>query len=696
MDACISRAHRLCGQHNPHQTPRAARRGMAIALVLAVCFGVSSTSSAASPCPNDAIRSQQGSLSLPDCRAYEMVSPPDKNGGNLALGLTSTADGSRVASTASASFADPHSNELNAPYISTRTGTGWQTVNLSPPLPGGFGVNGYLQTGAFTADLSTAIVTTRASAEEPEWKNIFVTTIGGETTWVTEPTQPNPTPADKLLTGHSDDGSRIFFESSQSYSASDTFGASQIWEWHLGQVQLVSVLPDSSVSPNGGVVGTGVNRVGSESTATFQMLPEPTAVSSDGSRVFFTAPTEHGPQLFVREDGTTTKEVSLSQKPGSVGEEVAGGVTFLGAATDGSKVLFVSSGQLVADATPGGGIYGYDVDSGKLEFLTPDGVGGGDPQFQGVAAVSADAGRVYFVADAQLVPGEGQPGAHNLYYADRDGVRFIATLAEADKQNWSNQPEPRTSRITPDGAHIAFQSVNPLTGYDQGDNAEIFKWDLATGALECVSCGPVGSSAQGFASLLSNPVDPETGIPVNNQDQEGDPRGLSEDGSRVFFQTTDSLDPHDVNGKTDVYAWEEGQTHLISSGTGARDSEIVDSAADGRDVFFSTSDSLVAGDIDGGAQDIYDARIDGGFAEPQVPSDCEGGDCQGAASPPPPFRVSGSAQVHRPANRRAARLRRALRACAHKKAKRARKKCRAAAKRRYGADRATASTAKGA
>ncbi|MGE5527104.1 MAG: hypothetical protein ACM3Q9_00385 [Methanosarcina sp.] len=656
-------------------------------------FQTQDPSGAGGGCPNEAIRFQQGSVSLPDCRAYELVSPAEKNGGNLSAGLTATADGSRVASISSASFGDAQSNELNAPYVSERTPTGWRTANLAPPLTGGFALNGFLQAGAFTSDLGAAITSSRAYGPEMERKNILLTTLTGETVWVTKPTQPNPVLYDKYLVGHSADGSRVFFESKESYSPVDTFEANQVWEWHAGQVNLVSVMPDGSPAPapNGAMVGSGFNAIGSGSTAVVQMLAEPTAISSDGSRAFFTVSMAYGPQLFVRENGAVTKELSLSQKPGSIGEE-AGPATFIGAARDGSKVLFSSEAELTAGATPGGGIYRYDLESGELEFLTPD--PGGSPQIQGVAAISDDGGRVYFVAGGQLLAGEGEPGGHNLYYADGDEVRFIASLAERDMQDWSSYLSPRASRITPDGAHIAFQSARPLSGYEQEGHVEIFKWDLATGSLACASCGPPGSSAGGDASLLSSPVDPETGLPYNGQVQTGNPRGMSEDGSQVFFETNDSLDPRDINGRWDVYAWEGGHTHLISGGIGTRDSEIIDNSADGRNVFFSTSDSLLPADVDHGAQDIYDARIDGGFDESEAAAECEGGDCQGGAPPPPQFSVPGSSQLRGAGNAKAAQRHRALKKCARKKTPSARRKCRRAVKKHFG--RTATSTRKGA
>src|ERR1035437_2410202 len=57
--------------------PRAVLLALAGAL-LALLLSAAGASAAA--CPNEAIRTEQGSGYLPNCRAYEMVSPVEKNG----------------------------------------------------------------------------------------------------------------------------------------------------------------------------------------------------------------------------------------------------------------------------------------------------------------------------------------------------------------------------------------------------------------------------------------------------------------------------------------------------------------------------------------------------------------------------------------------------------------------------------------
>jgi hypothetical protein len=63
--------------------------------------------------------------------------------------------------------------------------------------------------------------------------------------------------------------------------------------------------------------------------------------------------------------------------------------------------------------------------------------------------------------------------------------------------------------------------------------------------------------------------------------------------------------------------------------------------ASGRNLFFTTADQLLA--LDGDTQeDVYDARVEGGFPTPQ-PVSCEGDGCQGASAAGPSFATAGSA-----------------------------------------------------
>ena len=119
---------------------------------------------------------------------------------------------------------------------------------------------------------------------------------------------------------------------------------------------------------------------------------------------------------------------------------------------------------------------------------------------------------------------------------------------------------------------------------------------------------------------------------------------LTDDG-RVFFTTRDALVPTDTDGMYSVYEYVEGHAQLISTGTSVEDhfpglndtlafgpfydpayAGLESVSADGRDVFFSTYDTLVPTDSNGRFLKFYDARSGGGFPY-QVPLlPCEAAD----------------------------------------------------------------------
>ena len=86
-------------------------------------------------------------------------------------------------------------------------------------------------------------------------------------------------------------------------------------------------------------------------------------------------------------------------------------------------------------------------------------------------------------------------------------------------------------------------------------------------------------------------------------------RGSSADGTQVFFQTTESLVAADTDSSTDVYERSSGTTTLLSTGpnggNGAFSAIFSAASTDGSRVFIRTAEKLVAADTDS-AQDIYE------------------------------------------------------------------------------------------
>lgn len=344
--------------------------------------------------------------------------------------------------------------------------------------------------------------------------------------------------------------------------------------------------------------------------------------------------------------------------PVSAAAEEAQGTSaswFWGAAADGSKAIFSTGNLRAGEAT----LYEFDVDG---ETTTPIAAG-----VFGVMGISEDAKRVYF-ASSKVLTGEeensngdkAQAGKANLYLLEAGGgTEFIGTLAGADQETTiRNQPyREHTALIAPDGAHAAFASFAPLSGYDNTEAAEddcegvgkgdacreIYRYDAESNQLLCVSCNPSGARPAGSSTI----PDWVTAMHAS--------RVLSDDGARLFFESADALTPRDTNGQVDVYQWEEagagppgaecteslptysaqdeGCVSLISSGQNPQDSRFVEADPSGANVFIATGSGLLPQDP--GGVDIYDARVNGGLPIPQgPPPSCEDEACQGVTEAP--------------------------------------------------------------
>ena len=179
------------------------------------------------------------------------------------------------------------------------------------------------------------------------------------------------------------------------------------------------------------------------------------AISVDGSRVFFSTPALADPTgLYVR-DTALGQTVHLDEElPGAFGTGEAQPL-FQGASADGSVAFFTDTQNLTEDANESGAdLYrcALRVDGGELKCdLTDITAQTHNPadlfesaEVQGLlSGMSEDATRLYLVArgvlDATANPqGESAvPGQPNLYLWRRgEGARFIATLSEEDRHDW--------------------------------------------------------------------------------------------------------------------------------------------------------------------------------------------------------------------------------------------------------------------
>lgn len=619
---------------------------------------VATNTAGTTPGPDVTFVTDKAPPAPPGGRGYEMVSPLDKNGGNVDrnlgdVGQTVTSgasvSGNVVAYAATSLFAGVSSGAVAGQYRSERGEAGWSTRGITPPLAPDPFSDALSPTVEFLSeDLSQAIVSTSATLVEQagqlggSWGLYLQDHTGPTSSYrlLSTPAQPlppiPPSSVGKLAFSFgaaSSDLKHVAFESAGRQLSAEEVADRAVYQWSDGQLRLASILPSGEPAFQG-QVGGGVRNS--------QFYPGVHPISDDGERVFFTdGPSNTAGPLYVREHGATTRALSASERDGD-DPSVALDAKFQAAkASDGSVALFTSRLRLTDDATATAGncdsveqchddLYRWDGSAPAGERLTD--LTTGDPQgggVLGIAAAADDLSRVYFVATGTLTE-DAAVGRPNLYlWSPGQGVRRIATLDPSDAAIWGTDRSDsskrfRDARLSADGSTLLFASRGRLTGDETGGHAQIYRYDAVTDRLACVSCTSDGSAVTGDSWLFYPPEVPGR-VPATPYRL---PRNLSADGSKAFFETAQKLVAADTNGKPDVYEWSNGTLSLISAGAGRDAAEFVDASADGRDVFFTTRERLVGSDVDSQV-DLYDARVGGGFPEQKLPPPCEGDECQG-------------------------------------------------------------------
>jgi hypothetical protein len=613
-------------------------------------------------CPNESSRVGLGA-SLPDCRAYELATP-GLNGTAVLAGAGGGArpDGSGVFFRTVDAAEDTKSSPTAFNIATALRGpNGWHVKTTAPPTPLPITNYGTIRMLGISADLEKTLVQTSEpllGPSSPSGINVYLQEADGTVKAVTRLGVPFPEPprtsanGGTEVTAASPDLTHIFVRSQQPqvaspYDPSTSFGNTFIWV--NGELRLLGVLPGSIPADGRAILDSHgmfpISRSGSE--ALFQVGGPP-------------------PGVYLRFDDRETVDVAESQRtiepslnsssnvcPDDTGNSLLKEGCGVGMSSDGSKALFLSRAELTNDANTGslnnpgnpipgqGDLYSYDVESGKLTDLTvDDNPADAATGANVISVVGADpnASYVYFIATGSLAPGavSGEP---NLY-VEHDGQFSLIASGPAVVGG---------AYVTPDGRHAAFLSTEKLTGYDNVNpntgsaEPEVYVYGYKEG-LVCASCRPDGTPPMGAASFAR---------PFAGASDSRAPRTLSDDGSRVFFQTSDKLVPADVNGDQgckrtgggvttceDVYEYVNGAPHLLSPGRETL-SYMVDASASGNDVFIATSYPLTA-DAEGDSAAVYDARVDADTFRPASPS-CQGEGCRGAGTSPGGAATAGTA-----------------------------------------------------
>jgi hypothetical protein len=471
---------------------------------------IGTTSAAAvGPCPNEQLRSEDNSLGLPDCRAYEMVSPPFKNGQPPISPKGIAADGSAIAYNSLGAFGEPGNNteQLGGAYVADRAGSGWSSVAVNPSATEFQGGNPNLQTGEaaetvdYAASLDASLFLQAPVGAKPIDSRFYTRMVDGTVTEVGPLIPPATiaewTPADAEAQdiptpgyrGASGDLTHLFFDEGSRTSpggkqwlwpgdTTASIGTRSLYEYSgidNREPELVAIENNTSLAQAASEqskahineaaelisqCGSGLGGVTYEG----HVFSAANAISESGLTVFFTA----------------------------FGHEVLGCAAGLHAPEKNELFARIDRKRTVAISEPTNGPTG---DCAACNLGEPE-----EALFQGA---SRDGRRVFFISEQTLLPGAS---GINLYEYDFDApthqkVTLIAPRLPAGN---ASVPLAGVARISPNGVHAYFVSTaadiasNALSSQgtapvEGADNLYTYGPNPSSGASEVVYIGTLSA-----------------------------------------------------------------------------------------------------------------------------------------------------------------------------------------------------------
>lgn len=548
----------------------------------------------------------EGTSGLLDSRAWELVSPSEKNGALIeflpaySVDMQAASDGSGIAYAAFGQLGEgPVGHTALSHVLSVREQAGWQSQDISLPTnlpPEEIAPSALLSGGSeyrlFSPNLATAAVEaldyTPALAPEITEECTPLYTRENSTGKFTPVVTPEIAPPKTNLCATSIGKDRMHIYTATTdlkhivvwspvSLTSGSYGG-ELYEVGEGQLQPIAIYPDGKPFEKSQAIRANLAGTGGEFGSAQR------SISSDGRWIAWTAGdpyNEANVSLYVRDMAT--------EKTIEVGGPHARYQTMN---AEGSEIFYLEEGDL----------YLFDTETDTHTDLTA-GHGAGETSAsvdEAVSDVSSDGSYVYFVAEGDLAEG-GVSGEPNLYLLHNTGgtwlsPMYIATLSREDEKVWhadsfgTGTSAPAladvSSRVSPDGKFFAFMSNRALTGYDNIDissspskpqyDEEVYLYSADSGRLVCASCNPTGGRPAGVldtsetAPLVDRAGSWNQTISGHDHMLAGSvpgwdeargnraiyqPRYLANSG-RLFFDSPDALAAQATNGLEDVYEYE--------------------------------------------------------------------------------------------------------------------------------------------
>jgi len=736
-------------------------KALRVALVIAALGALPApvaTADAAEPCPNEQLRQESNvnpatgspySTQLPDCRAYELVSPADAGG---PVEANTLADVANLVSAANTTW-----------LLGTRVA---EDGNLVPQLRAALDVQG---NGEAVFWNSRATPPGTGAIEDAAGFDPF-RSVRRSNGWITQDLLPSGlqveksgSPTEKRFLGASADGSSALILTSLAFDPS-AFANPQ--EAALGESRVANIYrvdADGGPKPqlvthgdfllpdNGALESLGAG--GHTAAGPFEEL----SASPDLSEVTFrsTIQLEFNDNCTERDPENQSKATSYLWNANSLSllahvifrlAPTCTSPNFTGVPTilpNGLPILMpnpanpeLPAGPLVENQTSAGpeSVTQLAGPSGAtLLSVTPDSSTAYVLTEGNIHAVSTTTGWEGANVCISCSNGPSGPDGINVTYitTSNDGAHVLFTtdqgLWEWNASSGAQLLTPKSTPITDlgpgkvivseNGQHVvALTSEALLPAKDTNNGPDLY--ELGPGQ-ETPTLITSGTSADTYALYINH---------SSNPNEEAVASGVSNDGQRVVYNDQ----PPAVGGHQPpqvIDEWEAGQTQESGqikqlSPAGSSSGYSVQGIAGGQlqDVFFIAYDPLVPQDFNAGQADVYDARTDGGFpfCTPGNPAPPPGVERCGAATSnpnptvpstpgypanlaPPRFQLpslpadtSVSTSSAAKPSTRAQKLAKALKACKKDKSQSKRKTCEKEARKKYGTQSKKSASKKGA
>jgi hypothetical protein len=556
---------------NTHTPPRwftiTRPLGLIISL-LGLLFITTTGYASADECPNEQFRTGSAAT-LPDCRAYELVSPVFKDGFPVQL-LGLSPDGSEVRAESIGVFggATPIEECPFNQYRFRRSSQGWTVSALNNVFLTEFDYSADNAACAAVAwgESGSGILPLHSLSQSVYESTLYLRRENGPPIPIGPQLPPSAVPAMPTGAGvhragaatfidTTPDLSHVLFEIEANKEALAPGVATDLWPGDSTVLQAHATENATSLYEYSGTYnavptlvgvdngGDLISTCGTYAGGTVQKEGNlHNAISQNGKVVFFTAigadslacGGQEPPvnELFARVNKANTTSISeplpsaecktslCLANTGSEHESAFRDAHFLGANADGTKVFFMSAQQLLDGATQNSNnLYEYEnpaSPTGHLVLLSEGDTIGSEAEVQGVGAVSEDGAKVYFVARGILIT------------TPRPGCLAELTSAELAEEEATNEGLCRPKK-----------GENNLYVRDTNTNTTAFVATLASG----------GDEAQWAAA---------GGAPMN----------VTANGDFLVFTSTADLMANDSSTVTQVFRYDAltGELTRISTG----------------------------------------------------------------------------------------------------------------------------------